>query len=77
MTVSREEIANPITINIEHQLICGERRLEACKKLEWPKIPARIVPVEEGERLRDMELGENTQRMDLDSPVEPFALPAR
>ena len=49
LSTSIEELGllQPIGINLDHQLIWGERRLRACQSLGWARIPARIVPMEQ------------------------------
>lgn len=32
-------LINPITLTIDNQLVCGARRLEACRQLGWTSIP--------------------------------------
>lgn len=46
-------------------LIAGERRLRACDLARMAKVPARVVPVKDVQRLIDMELEENEQRQDF------------
>ena len=63
-------LIQPITVRKisknEFQLISGERRLRAFKKLNLGKIPAYIRDVNDHESL-EMGLIENIQRDDLDS----------
>ena len=40
-------LLHPVLVNAKCRLIAGERRLEACKRLGWKTIPARIVNLEE------------------------------
>jgi ParB family chromosome partitioning protein len=35
-------LLNPITIAPDGTLLAGERRLEACKKLGWDKVPVTV-----------------------------------
>jgi hypothetical protein len=43
-------------------LVAGHRRLEACKRLGWGKVPVHIVPLKD---LAKGELHENTVRKDF------------
>lgn len=45
-------LLHPIVISYEDRLIAGWRRLEACKKLGWNRVPVTIVP------LKDLAKGE-------------------
>lgn len=46
-------LLNPITVRKtddgEYNLVAGERRVEACKKLGWEKIEANVLEVGESE----------------------------
>ena len=58
-------LMNPITINQNHELIAGERRLQAAKELGWEKINCNIVDgINEVEEL-EMEIEENNQRKEF------------
>src|SRR5215211_1704732 len=58
-----------ITKGDKKKLIAGHRRIEACKKLGWSKIPAWIVDIGEGEeeesKRKKGEFHENTIRKDF------------
>ena len=56
-------VINPITVTPDGRLIAGQRRLEACRKLGWDSIPARVVDNldDAAGRLR-AERDENTER---------------
>jgi len=64
-------LLHPVVLNADYKLIAGARRLEACKRLGWKEIPARIV------NLHDMalraEFDENVVRLDF-LPSEAVAL---
>jgi len=54
----------------KYLLISGERRLLACRKLELPTIPARVIDaVTAKEEILALQLTENLQRADLD-PID-------
>ena len=63
-------VIQPITVRKikknSYQLISGERRLKACKKLELKNIPAYIRTANDQESL-EMALIENIHRQDLDA----------
>ncbi|MBD5404817.1 MAG: ParB/RepB/Spo0J family partition protein [Treponema sp.] len=58
-------LLNPISITHDHELIAGERRLQAAKQLGWTSINANIIDnISDIEKL-EMELEENNQRKDF------------
>ena len=64
-------LLQPILITTERQLVCGERRLRACRDiLGWTEIPARVFDIE---RIVDAEYVENEWRKDL-TPSERIAI---
>ncbi len=38
-------LLHPIVITPSHELVCGERRIEAARQLGWQEIPAHIVDI--------------------------------
>ncbi|MGI9177961.1 MAG: ParB/RepB/Spo0J family partition protein [Pirellulales bacterium] len=48
------------------QLIAGQRRLAAAKKLGWEKVPVRILDVDD-RQMSEIAIVENLQRRDLDA----------
>ena len=66
-SLRKHGLLNPIVVTDENELIAGHRRLEAAKKLGWPRIPARVLSEEDEADLVEMEIDENTQRKDLTS----------
>ncbi len=54
-----------------YQLIAGQRRLAAAKKLGWTNIPTRVLEVED-RQMAEIAIVENLQRRDLD-PLEKAA----
>lgn len=67
-SIARYGLLHPIVIDSDDRLVCGERRLRACRDLlKWDKIDARdIGDLTEAER-REVELEENLRRKDLDA----------
>lgn len=66
LTASIAEVGllNAVTVTAEHRLIAGYHRLEACKRLGWEEIDARIVTL--GELDAELaEIDENLVRNDL------------
>lgn len=57
-------LLHPIGVSKDNQLIFGERRLEACKKLGWKDIPAQILDYDDITRELAEHL-ENLHREDL------------
>ena len=59
----------PVTLTQDKELVIGEHRTQAARKLGWTSIKARIVNGRSANELRLMEIDENLMRGDL-SPVE-------
>jgi ParB family chromosome partitioning protein len=55
-----------------YELICGHRRVAACRRLGWSRIPALVVQVGDKSAF-EMALTENLQRKSLDSLEEAEA----
>lgn len=66
-SIEARGLLHPIIIRNGNKLVAGERRLEACKRLGWKKIPARRFESLSDDELRAVELEENTERLDLES----------
>lgn len=62
-------LMNPILINSNRELIAGQRRLEAAKRLGWKNIEAHIVDTGSNIDELEMEIDENLHRRNL-SAVE-------
>ena len=75
-SIENEGLINPITIDSDHNLLAGFRRLSACIMLKWAKIPATIYSIESEYEHRIVELIENIQRKDM-TWVEQAALVKR
>ena len=43
-------LINPVTVNTDHVLLAGYRRLSACKALGWTDIPVHMVSTENEEQ---------------------------
>jgi ParB family chromosome partitioning protein len=61
-SISMHGLIHPILLRNGNTLVAGERRLEACRRLNWRTIPARHVDALSDEELRLIELDENTER---------------
>ncbi|WP_455383457.1 ParB/RepB/Spo0J family partition protein [Salinispira pacifica] len=61
-SLKRFGLMNPIVVNDRHELIAGERRLEAAKRLGWRTVAVRIVDDIDDVGELEMEIEENTQR---------------
>ena len=55
----------PIMLNKNYDLIAGERRFEAAKQLGWTSINAVVLDTDDELLQLELELEENTQRMDF------------
>lgn len=71
-SVEAQGLIQPVVVNDrgdgKYEMISGERRLRAVKKLGWKEIPAIVHQVDES-RILEMTLVENLQREDL-NPIE-------
>ena len=65
-------LLHPIVVDSQRNLIAGERRLAACKRLGWPNVPARTIDLDEGQLLRAQQ-DENTVRKNF-TPTEMVAI---
>jgi ParB family chromosome partitioning protein len=63
-------LLHPIVITSDRQLIAGQRRLEAVKRLSWTEIPARVVDLE---NITRGEHDENVERKPF-TPSEAVAI---
>ncbi len=43
-SITRDGLLQPLVINDSNVLLAGERRLTACKSLNWDTIPCRVLP---------------------------------
>lgn len=64
-SMSRFGQLNSIVINSKMQLIAGQRRLEAAKRLGWKYINAVVLEVSNKADILEMEIEENIQRKDF------------
>ena len=59
-------LLNPITLTSSHELVAGERRLEAAKALGWESINAVIIDTKLTKLQKlEMEIEENNQRKEF------------
>ena len=58
-------LINPVTVNTDHVLLAGYRRLSACKALGWTDIPAHMVSTENEEQELRVEISENEVRKEF------------
>ncbi|NCX97362.1 MAG: ParB/RepB/Spo0J family partition protein [Planctomycetia bacterium] len=62
-------LVQPIVVRARgdrYQLIAGQRRLAAARKLGWERVPARVLEVED-RQMAEIAIVENLQRRDLDA----------
>jgi len=67
LIVTRHEIETPNGVDVEYQLIAGERRFRASKYLGLKTVPAIVKKVESDVLKLELALVENVQREDLSS----------
>ncbi|NBW86718.1 MAG: ParB/RepB/Spo0J family partition protein [Planctomycetia bacterium] len=62
-------LVQPIVVRARgdrHELIVGQRRLAAARRLGWERIPARVLDVDD-RQMAEIAIVENLQRRDLDA----------
>ena len=62
-------LVQPIVVRVQgdrYQLIAGQRRLAAARRLGWERVPARVLEVED-RQMAEIAIVENLQRRDLDA----------
>ena len=65
-SIERIGLIHPVIITDQYELLSGYRRIQACKKLGWDKIEARVVNVGDSDvKKLDWEYHENYGRKDL------------
>ena len=68
-SIAKFGLFHPIVVDDQNNLIAGERRLIACKSLEWSEVPCRLYRELTDEERSEIELDENLKRKDL-TPYE-------
>lgn len=58
-------LINPPVVTPDYELIAGERRLEAMKKLDYKQIEVRVISVEDQEHQLKIEISENEERKEF------------
>ena len=58
-------LINPPVVTPDYELIAGERRLEAMKKLNYKQIEVRVMSVEDQEHQLKIEISENEERKEF------------
>jgi hypothetical protein len=66
--ISAVGLLHPVVVTPKYELVAGARRLAACKKLNWSKVPVTIVDLKQIVR---GEFAENSQRKDF-TPGEAY-----
>ncbi len=64
-SISKIGLLNPIIVTKDYVLLCGQRRLEACKSLGWTQIDAIIYDVKDPLKKLEIEAQENLIRKDF------------
>jgi ParB family chromosome partitioning protein len=68
-SIREHGLVQPIVVRSRgdrYQLIAGQRRLAAAKRLGWQQVPARVLDVED-RQMAEIAIVENLQRRDLDA----------
>ena len=78
-SIDENGILQPLTVRLSgnsYELIAGERRLRAAKKLNLKKVPVYVIDVKEDDEMLKLALIENIQRDNLSSieEAEGYAL---
>ena len=60
--IKQNGIINPPVINKNYELLAGERRLRACKFLNWKQIEVRMMDTRDAEHELNVEISENDVR---------------
>lgn len=63
--IVKNGLINPPVVTPDFELIAGERRLEAMKKLGYKQVEVRIMKVEDAEHKLNLEINENENRKDF------------
>ncbi|MHB0800787.1 ParB N-terminal domain-containing protein [Bacillus thuringiensis] len=63
--IKENGLINPPVVTPEHELIAGERRLRACKYLNYQQIEVRVMSVRDYEHKLRIEIGENEHRKEF------------
>jgi ParB family transcriptional regulator, chromosome partitioning protein len=64
-SIKEHGLLHPIIVRNGNELVAGQRRLEACKRLGWTSISTRRVETMSDEDLRAIEFEENAARLAL------------
>ncbi len=68
-SIREHGLVQPIVVRARgdrYQLIAGQRRLAAARKLGWARVPARVLDVDD-RQMAEIAIVENLQRRDLDA----------
>ncbi|MEW4150138.1 ParB N-terminal domain-containing protein [Bacillus thuringiensis] len=63
--IKENELINPPVVTPNYELIAGERRLRACKHLNYQQIEVRVMSVRDYEHKLKIEIGENEHRKEF------------
>ena len=76
-SITQVGLLQPIGVRPDNSLVCGERRLRACKQLKWTEIPVFVCKGLDDElKFIEAERQENTCRQPL-LPTEALELQRR
>lgn len=63
--IREQGLINPPVVTPDYELIAGERRLRALKKLDYKQIEVRVMSVEDYEHQLKIEISENEERKEF------------
>lgn len=68
-SIAEVGLLHPVVITVDGELVAGDRRLAACKSLDWEMVPVTVVDLDSAEAILKAEADENTCRKAL-TPYE-------
>lgn len=63
--IKENGLINDIVINKEYKLLAGERRLRACKYLNWEQVEVKMMDTRDAEHELNVEISENENRKEF------------
>ena len=63
--IKENGLINDIVVNKEYKLLAGERRLRACKYLNWEQVEVKMMDTRDAEHELNVEISENENRKEF------------